>query len=177
MMLQVISPIDLKTKKITAPREIMLLDKNTNIPSIFLAGPCPRSDYEDDWRTEAIQHLQEGGFNGIVFNPTNPLYSEKDPDALKKQTIWELSAMECSDFIIFWVARDEKHPAPTTNIELGQFLRTDAIDNILIGIPDFAVKTEYIKIRLELLDKKYINNLKTLMLTVIEECEEIYANR
>ena len=31
--------------------------------SIFLAGPCPRKNYEDDWRFEAFDILEDIGFD------------------------------------------------------------------------------------------------------------------
>ena len=43
--------------------------------SIFLAGPCPRVDYSDDWRYEAFDILNELGFNGTVITPTNDKFS------------------------------------------------------------------------------------------------------
>ena len=30
--------------------------------SIFLAGPCPREDFSDDWRFEAFDILEKHGF-------------------------------------------------------------------------------------------------------------------
>ena len=45
----------------------------------------------------------------------------------------------------------------------------EKIDKILIGMPDFAVKNEYIKIRLKMLNKHYDTDLKTLMRRVAEE--------
>lgn len=44
--------------------------------SIFLAGPCPRDDYSDDWRYEAFDILNELGFNGTVITPTNDKFMD-----------------------------------------------------------------------------------------------------
>ena len=58
--------------------------------SIFLAGPCPRTDFKDDWRFEAFEILKELGFNGTVITPSNQNYQtylanhDKD-DTLKKR--------------------------------------------------------------------------------------------
>ena len=168
-MFKVVNPADSETRKIREPISDIFLDKPGKI--IFLAGPCPRNDYEEDWRNEAIEYLKEAGFDGIIFNPTNPYYDTSDPFYLEKQTEWERKAMLMSDKVVFWIPRTEEHPALTTNIELGEFLVKEKIDKILIGMPDFAVKNEYIKIRLKMLNKHYDTDLKTLMYRVAEEAK------
>ena len=40
--------------------------------SIFLAGPCPRHNYEDDWRFEAFDILDELGFTKYVGRKMPP---------------------------------------------------------------------------------------------------------
>lgn len=45
--------------------------------SIFLAGPCPRKNYEkknDVWRKEAYSIFEDIGFDGDILNPTNKNY-------------------------------------------------------------------------------------------------------
>ena len=42
--------------------------------AIFLAGPCPRHDYSDDWRYEAFDILERLGFDGTAITPTNDMY-------------------------------------------------------------------------------------------------------
>ena len=74
-----------------------------------------------------------------------------------------------SDKVVFWIPRTEEHTALTTNIELGEFLNADNIHKILIGMPDFAIKNEYIKIRLKMLNKYYDTDLKTLIYRTVEE--------
>ena len=166
-MFKVINPADKETRKIREPISDIFLAKPDRI--IFLAGPCPRKNYEDDWRNEAIEYLKEAGFDGVIFNPTNPYYDTSDPFYLEKQTWWEQKAIHMSDRVVFWIPRSEKNPAFTTNIELGEFLNSNYIHKILIGMPDSAIKNEYIKIRLKMLGKSYENNLKTLMYRVVEE--------
>ena len=146
--------------------EPIILDLNK--PAIFLAGPCPRVDYNDDWRFEAIKYLEELGWDGFIFNPTNPEYDTKDPTYLEKQTMWEVEAMRSADKVIFWIPRNKEHPALTTNIELGRFLDVDKIDRIIIGMPDWAEKNNYIKIRLKMLNKPYFNSLQEMMAYVAE---------
>ena len=40
-----------------------------NCPSIFLAGPTPRSNDIKSWREEAIKILEQLEFEGIVYIP------------------------------------------------------------------------------------------------------------
>lgn len=54
-------------------REQLASDMNN---SIFLAGPCPRKDYSNDWRNEAFRILEELGFDGNVITPTNDRFQE-----------------------------------------------------------------------------------------------------
>lgn len=84
--------------------------------SIFLAGPCPRNNYEDDWRNEAVEILHKLKFDGNILNPTNKYYDESDKDHLSKQTAWEYEAMHKASAIVFWIERSEEHPGYTTNM-------------------------------------------------------------
>ena len=116
------------------------IDKLSN--AVFLAGPCPREDYEDDWRNEAIKLFEEFGFDGDIISPTNPEYDGN----LKRQTSWEHKMLCLSSAILFWIPRSEKHPAFTTNIEFGEWFQKE---NVFVGFPDDSIKNEYIDIRLE----------------------------
>jgi nucleoside 2-deoxyribosyltransferase len=165
-MFKVINPADKETKKVGDPAYELFINKPDRV--IFLAGPCPRKNYEEDWRNEAVEYLEKAGFDGIIFNPTNPYYDASDPLYLEKQTEWEQKAIHMSDRVVFWIPRTEEHPALTTNIELGEFLVKEKIDKILIGMPDYAIKNNYIKIRLKMLNKYYDTDLKTLMYRVVE---------
>lgn len=85
--------------------------------SIFLAGPCPRKNYEksDVWRKEAYSIFEDIGFDGNILNPTNKNYGlMKD---LTKQTDWENEAMHKASTIIFYLERTEKNPGFTSNCE------------------------------------------------------------
>lgn len=143
--------------------------------SIFLAGPCPRENYNDDWRNEAIEILEKIGFTGKVINPTNPLFAElraKHKDkALTIQTKWEYIAMKKASAIVFWVARDikGKHPAFTTNIEFGDWYDKPGV---YCGFPDWAEKNDYLKCRLDLKKIKYWNNLEDVLKHVVKKLEK-----
>ena len=126
--------------------------------SIFLAGPCPRKDYTDDWRFEAFDILEELGFTGMVITPTNENYTKmlsdfsfSSHDALALQTAWEKAAMSVASAIVFWIPRSEKYPARTTNIEFGEWYKQP---HIFVGWSDDAVHNEYIEIKLEEQGKK-----------------------
>ena len=123
------------------------LDFDTN-NSIFLAGPCPRHDYSDDWRFEAFKILEELGFNGNVITPTNDKYNllEKT-NALFNQTMWEYEAMHRCSALVFWIPRSEEHPARTTNIEFGDWYNKPGV---FIGWPDEAIHNEYLEARMKL---------------------------
>ncbi len=166
-MFKVIHPSEKFGGKVGCPSSYFLFERPKHV--IFLAGPCPRKDYEKDWRFEAEKYLQEAGFDGIVFNPTNPYFDKNDPLYLEKQTEWEQNAMFQSDKVVFWIPRTKEDPAFTTNIELGAFLNKEKIYNILIGWPDYAEKNNYIEIRLKWLNKYHERDLKTLMYRVVEE--------
>ena len=98
--------------------------------SIFLAGPCPREDFSDDWRFEAFDILEKLGFSGKVLTPTNENYQRMLSDfgmdkgrAIASQTMWESAAMHLASAIVMWIPRSEEHPARTTNIEFGEWYK------------------------------------------------------
>lgn len=125
--------------------------------SIFLAGPCPRENYADDWRYEAFDILNELGFTGNVITPTNPQFHTIEKSvAIKEQIEWERIAMHIASAIVFWVPRDKDHPAMTTNIEFGEWYKKN---NVFIGWPDFAEHVDYFKYKLEEQNKPYFQIL------------------
>ena len=159
-----------------APEEQLAGDMNN---SIFLAGPCPTENYEDDWRKEAFEILEKIGFTGKVINPTNPDFmklSEKYGDkALLRQITWEYIAMKKASAVVFWVARDiqKKHPAFTTNIEFGDWFDRPGVYS---GFPDWAEKNDYLKCRLDMKKIKYWNNLEELLKHVVKKLEKSPAD-
>ena len=134
--------------------------------SIFLAGPCPRKDYKNDWRYKAFDILEKIGFQGNVITPTNDRFQELRTkygnDALKFQTDWEYEAMKKASAIVFWVDRhiDKGFPAFTTNVEFGDWYRKPGI---LFGFPSDADKNEYLKARLDREKIPYFDNLESLL--------------
>lgn len=134
--------------------------------AIFLAGPCPRKKTENDWRDNAINILNDLKFKGVVFNPTNRNYPEHDKDALEKQTKWETEQINKSSALVFWVPRSEKHPAFTTNIELGEWMNRKGV---YIGWPTNAMKMQYIDERLKRYGIKPYHNLEEMLRDVVAD--------
>lgn len=149
-------------------REQLASDMNN---SIFLAGPCPRKDYSDDWRNEAFRILDELGFDGNVITPTNDRFQElRDNygnDALVQQTRWEYEAMKKASAIVFWIDRhiDRGFPAFTTNIEFGDWYDRGGT---YFGFPDGADKNEYLKVRLDMVGKPYYTELKDVLKAAVD---------
>ena len=137
--------------------------------SIFLAGPCPRKNYENDWRFEAFDILEELGFDGTVLSPTNDHYMEmrgQFDDMLMKQTEWEYQAMCTASAIVFWIPRSEQHPAFTTNLELGQWWGKKGV---YVGFPNDSWKNEYIDCRLELMHESRYSSLEEMLEKVVSD--------
>jgi 8-oxo-dGTP pyrophosphatase MutT (NUDIX family)/nucleoside 2-deoxyribosyltransferase len=109
--------------------------------SIFLAGPTPRDENIQSWRTEALDILQKLNYDGVVFVP-EPRDSkwEKEYD---KQVDWERKCLDAADCIVFWIPRDlETMPAFTTNVEFGLYLSSG---KIVAGAPKDAPKNTYLQ--------------------------------
>lgn len=111
--------------------------------SIFLAGPTPRNNNVKDWRIDVIEELKNKNFVGTIIVPT---FEDKIDNnfAYEKQIEWELEYLEKSDLILFWIPRNLKTlPGFTTNIEFGFWLGKNP-KKIIVGIPEYAEKCDYI---------------------------------
>lgn len=88
--------------------------------AIFLAGPCPRKNYDkEDWRNEAYKILNNLAFDGVVLNPTNKYYTVTK--SLKMQSDWETEAFHRASAIVFNLDKSDDHPGFTTNVEFGRY--------------------------------------------------------
>ena len=137
--------------------------------SIFLAGPCPRKNYEDDWRYEAFDILEELGFDGTVLSPTNDHYMKmrgQFDDMLMKQTEWEYKVMCTASAIVFWIPRSKEHPAFTTNLELGQWWGKKGV---YVGFPNDSWKNEYVDCRLKLMNEPRYSSLEEMLEKVVSD--------
>ena len=117
--------------------------ENLDKPSMFLAGPSPRSKKLKSWRPEALDILNQLEFDGIVFVPEYNPESEFDWDSkdIPYPPDWEWDALHAASCITFWVPRHLKDfPAFTTNTEFGLYVKRD---NVVYGRPDEAPKNDY----------------------------------
>ena len=116
-------------------QEVLKLNK-----SIFLAGPTPRGENAESWRTRACKYLEDNGFDGVVYVPE---YSTWKPKAdYVDQAQWERDALSNASVIAFWIPRTlPDMPAFTTNVEFGYWIHTG---KVLYGRPDDAKKIKYL---------------------------------
>lgn len=111
----------------------------TKGPSIFLAGPTPRSKDVLSWRPEALGLLNKSGFEGTVFVP-EPRSGSWASDYFA-QVEWEEQGLERAACILFWVPRVLKDmPALITNDEWGTW---KASGKVVFGAPSWAEKIKY----------------------------------
>ena len=134
-----------------ANNEMEVIYSRENFPlsetkSIFLAGPTPRVHKELGWRGQALQILEELGYDGIVYVPEER-EGKFDRKNLIAQCEWEYQCMCACDAIVFWIPRllreDFEMIALTTNVEFGRFLDSH---KLFCGAPDDARKMDYLKI-------------------------------
>jgi len=119
--------------------------------SLFLAGPSLRAGQEGtSWRKDALQILQDIGYDGIVFCPeTRDGVFDENVDH-EKIIGWEDQYLNIADVIVFWVPRDLsfdkngtlKLPGLTTNVEFGRYENSG---KIVFGAPEDAEKVSYLK--------------------------------
>lgn len=108
--------------------------------SIFLAGPTPRGENIESWRTDACQFLEDSGFDGIVYVPEYSTWRSKTDYVDQAQ--WERDALASASVIVFWIPRTlPDMPAFTTNVEFGYWIHSG---KILYGRPDEAKKIKYL---------------------------------
>lgn len=111
--------------------------------SIFLAGPSPRGTGVPSWRPEALAILETLGFDGHVYvpEPRSGVWDKIDPAGKTEQIIWEDTALERSDVVVFWIPRDlENLPGLTTNDEWGRWKESG---KVVLGTPPGAPHTNY----------------------------------
>jgi hypothetical protein len=109
-------------------------------PSIFLAGPTPRSPEVRSWRPEAVDILKELGFAGAVLVPERRDWSVEF--SYRDQLEWEFEALETCSVIAFWVPRDmQTLPGFTTNVEFGRYVGSG---RCVYGRPDGSPHTSYL---------------------------------
>lgn len=111
-------------------------------PSLFLAGPTPRSPEVQSWRSKAIELLENLAFSGVVLVPEWSSYLP-GVDYIS-QVDWERAGLLLATQIVFWVPRNmTTFPALTTNVEFGYWLAKSP-EKVLYGRPEDAVSTRYL---------------------------------
>ena len=109
-------------------------------PSIFLAGPAPRSPEVVSWRVEALDLLRQLGFGGTVLVPERRDWNTRF-DYLD-QVEWEFAGLSGCSVIAFWIPRDiTTLPGFTTNVEFGRYVGTRPC---VYGRPTGAPHTKYL---------------------------------
>jgi len=109
-------------------------------PSLFLAGPTPRSSQVASWRPQALHILRHLDFTGTVLVPERRDWSVKF-DYLD-QVEWEFRGLEACSVLACWVPRDvETLPGLTTNVEFGRYVGSG---RLVYGRPEGAPHTRYL---------------------------------
>ena len=105
------------------------------------ADQPPRNNKVTSWRKEALDILQNIGYDGIVYVPE--LKNEIQVFKTKyEQVSWERECYINSNVILFWIPR--KFPSMlglTTNVEFGYWLKSK---KCIYGRPDGAYRTDYL---------------------------------
>jgi hypothetical protein len=103
-------------------------------PSVFLAGPTPRSSDVPSWRPAAIAMLESTWHSPsplTVFTPESR--GGKRAIEYHDQVEWEHRALDTARVIMFWIPRDIRTlPGFTTNVEYGVWA---ASGKVVLGCP------------------------------------------
>lgn len=109
-------------------------------PSLFLAGPTPRSHRVKSWRPEAVHILNELEFPGTVLIPERQDWNSGF-DYLD-QVEWEFAGLEQANALLFWVPRDlDDLPGFTTNVEFGRYVGSG---RMIYGRPEGRPHNRYL---------------------------------
>jgi hypothetical protein len=122
--------------------EVLFSDQPAEVrhPSIFLAGPTPRSPDVSSWRPAALDLLRGLEFAGAVLVPERRDWTVGF-DYLD-QVDWEFAGLEGCSVIAFWLPRQLPDLAGfTTNVEFGRYVGTG---RCVYGRPDGAPHTRYL---------------------------------
>ncbi|MDT0347162.1 nucleoside 2-deoxyribosyltransferase domain-containing protein [Streptomyces litchfieldiae] len=95
-------------------------------PSVFLAGPTPRSADVPSWRPDAVAELDTRWPGPTPLTVLLPESREGSRAAdYDDQFAWEMSARAAATAILYWIPRDLRTlPGFTTNVEFGQDVTT-----------------------------------------------------
>lgn len=119
---------------VTAPAEATA--SNCNTINIFLAGSIEMGKAKP-WQKDIIDRLtaQYGDKDINVFNPRRETWTALEQTNLQNQIIWELSHIEQSEIVFFFL--DEQTISPISLLELGLCLggiqKVDLASVIVVG--------------------------------------------
>jgi len=118
-----------------------LIYVSPDTPSVFLAGPTPRSPHIPSWRPLVLHRLSQMEFEGLIFVPET-----REGGVLmeyEEQIEWEETYLTDASCIMFWIPRDLTHlPGFTTNIEFGRWYNSN---KIVVGWLPGSPKMRYIE--------------------------------
>ena len=140
---------------------------NGKTPSIFLAGPTPRSEDVPSWRPEALEILKTKGFTGNVFIPED-MGAERYAD-YDGQINWEWNGLDAATVQVYWVPRDlATMPAFTTNVEFGLYA---ASGKCVLGYPKGAPKMRYLHALAEKFNMPVVHTLEETLQEALDLVE------
>ena len=100
---------------VLTPAELGYVAFDKPLPcSVFLAGPCPRTTEQHDWRDDAVELFRKLEFSGTLIVPT-----DLEGYSAMRNTRWECSAIWAATVIMFWIPRTPESPGLCTNVEFG----------------------------------------------------------
>lgn len=121
-------------------------EADVDLPSIFLAGPTPRSPNTLSWRPEALRLIQKAQqvkpdvIPEVLMPEQRYGWNNVIPE---DQYDWEHAAMESATVLLFWIPRVmETMPGLTTNIEWGRYIESG---RVVVGWPNDAERNRYLE--------------------------------
>lgn len=103
-------------------------------PSVFLAGPTPRSSTVPSWRPDAVTAIDAAWAGADPLTVLTP-ESRGGHQAAEyhDQVEWEAAGLDTATAILFWIPRDVSTlPGFTTNVEFGLYVRSG---RVILGCP------------------------------------------
>lgn len=103
-------------------------------PSVFLAGPTPRTGTVGSWRPDAIAALDRAWAGpGLLTVLTPESRGGRRAAEYHDQVDWEVTGLDAATAILFWIPRDVRTlPGFTTNVEFGLYVRSG---RVVLGCP------------------------------------------
>jgi len=138
---------------------------NGNKKSLFLAGGitnCP------DWQTVVAEWLKYEDI--VLLNPRRKKFPINNPDAARKQIIWEYKHLRTASAILFWFP--EETICPIVLYELGAWSMTGK--PLFVGIHPNYLRKRDVEIQTKLVrpDIQITNSLPHLINQVVAWVEE-----